>query len=85
MKRGLFLLSGVAGFALALLTFRPWRPCSEGHDLERSPIGGFRCKRCGKPFADFGEAGQMDDGYIDRRTTYGREPGEGTTKEWGIQ
>jgi hypothetical protein len=70
MNRPFVLFSAFAGFALAMLSLRPFRPCSGGHDLERTHHGAFRCKRCPRVFSDFGEGGTMDDGYISplRRT-----------------
>lgn len=85
MTRGpLFALAALAGFALSLASFLRGR-CRGVHDLIRTPLGGFRCSRCGRIFADFGESGSMDDGYLDKRTQFGREPGEGVTREWFVQ
>ena len=85
MRRQFLLLSGLAGFALAMLTLRPFRPCSGGHDLERTHHGGFRCRRCHRVFSDFGEGGTMDDGYLSPlRKKFDREHGSVTrSSEWG--
>lgn len=68
MRRALFLLA-------AVLTVCFWRR-RHGH-AKRTPLGGYRCEDCRRPFADLAEAGQMDEGaYVSpvRRGAV-REPG----------
>ncbi len=68
--RGLFAAALVAiGCAAVVCWYR-----GRGHDAERPPSGGFRCRTCGKAGADLSEMGLDSTGYVEPvRRVYDRD------------
>lgn len=69
----------LVGAAVGVGAFLCWpivRCWWKGHkNLDRSPHGTFHCADCGTPFADYGEAGTMDDGYVRNTRNYSQANG----------